>query len=163
MNFSYRVGSAIYAVPYHVVGPMAWEYPYHSRQAQEDLPDRLVPASLYGLKVTRPGYCSADAKPATTEEALAAFDSGKGFVEHVCDTDVNAHAIPVARAGQGHQGAALFVCTQLECTVAGGHYPRFATVEQWAAHWNTFTWPPPQRTTAWCEVVRLRQPPHQTH
>ncbi len=112
------------------------EYTYHSGQAQEDLPDRLVPVSLYGLKVARPSYCSADAKPATTEEALAAFDSGTGFVEHVCDTDVNVHAIPVGRAGQGHQGAALFVCTQLECTVAGGHEPLFATLEQWAAHWN---------------------------
>ncbi len=138
MNFSYRVGPATYAVPYHVVGPMTWEYPCHSGQAQEDLPDRLVPASLYGLKVTRLGYCSADAKPATTAEAQAAFDSGKGFVDHVCDTDVNAHAVLVGRAGQGHQGAALFVCIQPECTVAGGHELLFATLEQWEAHWNTF-------------------------
>ncbi len=86
---------------------MAWEYPYHSGQAQEDLSDRLVPASLYGLKVTRPSYCSADAKPATATEALAAFESGKGFVDHICDTDVNAHAIPVRQVGQGHLGAAL--------------------------------------------------------
>ena len=102
VNFSYRVGSATYAVPYHVVGPMTWEYPYHSGQAQEDLHDRLVPASLYGLKVTRPGYCSADAKPATATEALVAFDSRKGYVDHVSDTDVNAHAVPVGRVGQGH-------------------------------------------------------------
>ncbi len=39
INFSYQVRATTYAVPYHVVGPMAWEYPYHSRQAQEDLPD----------------------------------------------------------------------------------------------------------------------------
>ncbi len=48
VNFSYQVRMSTYAVPYHVVGPMAWEYPYHSGQAQEDLSDRLVPASLYG-------------------------------------------------------------------------------------------------------------------
>ncbi len=138
VNFSYRVKTTTYAIHYHVVGPMAWEYPYHSGQAQEDLPDRLVPASLYGLKVTRPGYCSADARPATATEALAAFESGKGFVNHVCDTDVNAHAVPVGQVGQGHQGAALFVCTQTEGTVAGGHELLFATLEQWAAHWNTF-------------------------
>ncbi len=95
VNFSYRVGPATYAIPYHIVGPMAWEYPYHSGQAQEDLPDRLVPASMYRLKVTRPGYCSTDAKPATTAEAQAAYDSGKGFVDHICDTDVNAHTVPV--------------------------------------------------------------------
>ena len=59
-------------------------------------------------------------------------------MDHVCDTDVNAHAIPVGRAGQGHQGAALFVCIQPECTVAGGHEPLFATLEQWGACWNTF-------------------------
>ncbi len=117
---------------------MTWENPYHSGQAQEDLSDCLVPASLYGLKVTRPGYCSADDKPATIAEAQAAFDSGKGFVDHVCDTDVNPRAIPVGQAGQGHRGAALFVCTQPECTVAGGHELLFATLEQWVAHWNSF-------------------------
>ncbi len=138
VNFSYRVRMATYAVPYHMVGPMAWEYPYHSGQAQEDLSDRLVLASLYGLKVARPSYCSADAKPATATQALAAFDSGKGFVDHVCDTDVNAHATPVGQVGQGYLGAALFVCTQPECKVAGGHELLFATLEQWAPHWNTF-------------------------
>ncbi len=56
VNFSYRAASSTYAVPYHVVGPMTWEYPYHSGQAQKELSDRLVPARLYGLKVTRPGY-----------------------------------------------------------------------------------------------------------
>ena len=59
-------------------------------------------------------------------------------MDRVCNTDVNAHAIPVGRAGQGHRGAALFVCIQPECTVAGGHELLFATLEQWAAHWNTF-------------------------
>ncbi len=39
VNFSYRVRTSTYAVPYHVVGPMSWEYPYHSGQAQEDLPN----------------------------------------------------------------------------------------------------------------------------
>ncbi len=137
-NFSYRVASSTYAVPYHVVGPMTWEYHYHSGQAQEDLSDHLVPASLYGLKVTRPGYCSADDKPATTIEAQAAFDGGRGFVDHVCDTDVNPRDISVGQVGRGHYGAALFVCVQPECTVARGHELLFATVEQWAAHWNSF-------------------------
>ena len=138
VNFSYRVGPSTYAVPYHVVGPMTSEYPYHSGQAQEDLSDHLIPASLYGLKVTHTGYCSADAKPAITAEAQAAFDSGTGFVDHICDTDVNAHAVPVGQTGQGHRGAALFVCVQPECTVTGAHELLFATLEQWAAHWNTF-------------------------
>ncbi len=87
VNFSYRVNSNIYAVPYHAVGPMTWEYPYHSGQAQEDLADRLIPASLYGLMVTRPGYRSATAKPATAQDAQAAYDSGRGFLDHISDTD----------------------------------------------------------------------------
>ncbi len=138
VNFSYRVNSNIYAVPYHAVGPMTWEYPYHSGQAQEDLADRLIPASLYGLMVTRPGYRSATAKPATAQDAQAAYDSGRGFLDHISDTDVNAHAVPVGEVGLGEQGPALFVCIQPECAVAEGHEPLFATLEQWAAHWNTF-------------------------
>ncbi len=130
--------SVTYAVPYHVVGPMTWEYTYHSWQAQEDLADRLIPASLYGLKVVRPGYRSADANPATATEAQAAYDSGRGFLNYVSDTDVNAHTIPTGEVGRGHQGAALFVCTQPECAVAGGHEPLFANLEQWATHWNSF-------------------------
>ncbi len=59
-------------------------------------------------------------------------------MDHVCDTDVNAHAVPLGQVGQGHRGAALFVCVQPECAVAGGHEPLFATLEQWAAHWNYF-------------------------
>ncbi len=59
-------------------------------------------------------------------------------MDHVCNTDVNAHVTPVGQVGQGHLGAALFVCTQPDCKVAGGHELLFATLEQWAAHWNTF-------------------------
>ncbi len=35
VNFSYWVRMTTYVVPFHVVGPMAWEYPYHSSQAQK--------------------------------------------------------------------------------------------------------------------------------
>ena len=117
---------------------MSWEYPYHSGQVQEDLPDRLVPASQYRLKVVRHGYLSASEKPATATQTLAPYDSGKSFVDHINDTDVNTHTTPAGYDGQGHLGRALFVCPQPECTVAGGHSFLFATIEQWAAHWNTF-------------------------
>ncbi len=68
-----------------------------------------MPVNLYGLKVVTHGYCSADTTPATATQTLVAFDSGKGYVDHISDTDVNAHATPVGQVGQGHLGAALFV------------------------------------------------------
>ncbi len=71
-------------------------------------------------------------------QALTACDSGKGYADHISDTDVNTHAHPAGYVGQGHLGRALFVCPQPECTVAGGHSFLFATLEQWVAHWNTF-------------------------
>ncbi len=138
VNFSYWDAGSTLTVPYHVVGPMAWEYPYHSGQAQEDLPDRLVPASLDGLKVVRPGYLLAFDRPATLAQATAGCDSGKGYADHISDTDVNKHAHPAGYVGQSHQGRALFVCPQPQCTVAGGHSFLFATLEQCVAHWNTF-------------------------
>ncbi len=120
IHFSYQDGGSMLAVPYHVVGPMAWEYPYHSGQAQEDLPDQLVPASLYGLKVIRPGYLSAFDVPTTLAQATAACNSGRGYMDHISDSDVDKNAHPVGYAGQGYQGRSLFVCPQPECTVAGG-------------------------------------------
>ncbi len=59
-------------------------------------------------------------------------------MDHISDTDVNAHATPVGQVGQGHLGAALFICPQPECTVTGGREFLFATSKQWAANWNTF-------------------------
>ncbi len=138
VNFSYRDEGFTLVVPYHVVGPMAWEYPYHSDQAQQDLSDQLVPASLYGLKVVRPGYVSAFDRPATSTQETAVCDSGKGYANHISDTDVIKHAHPARYVRQGHQGRALFVCPQPDCTVAGGHPFLFTTLEQWVAHWNNF-------------------------
>ncbi len=39
VHFGHLVGSITHAIPYHVVGPMACEYPYQYGQAQEDLSD----------------------------------------------------------------------------------------------------------------------------
>ncbi len=84
-------------------------------------------------------------------------------MDHVCDTDVNGHATPVGQVGQGHREATLFVCLQPECTLAGGHELLFATLEQWVAQPTAtrFTWLLPQRSTAWCAVVPMRQAPRQ--
>ncbi len=80
---------------------MTWEYPYHSGQAQEDLPDQLVLAGLNGLKVVRPGYLLASDRLATVAQALMACDSGKRYADHISDTHFNTHATPVGYDGQG--------------------------------------------------------------
>ncbi len=107
VNFSYRDAGSTLTVPYHVVGTMVWEYTYHSSHSQEDLSDQLVPESLCGLKVVRPGYFSAFDRPATSTQATAACDSGKGYADHISDTDVNKHVHPEGYVG--HQGRALLV------------------------------------------------------
>ncbi len=138
--------------------------PYHSGQAQEDLPDRLVPASVYGLKVVRLGYLLVSDRPATLTQALAACDSSKGYADHISDTDVNKHAHLAGYGGQGHQGRDLFVCPQPECTVAGVHF--FASLPLWNSGWHTGTlsmWPLPQCSIAWCVGVTLKQLPRHTH
>ncbi len=97
-----------------------------------------MPASLYGLKVVRPRTLSAFDRPATAAQAPATCDSGKGYADHISDTDVHEHVHPAGYVGQGNLGRALFDCPQPECTVAGGHSFLFATLEQWVAHWNIF-------------------------
>ena len=68
-----------------------------------------MPASLYGVKVVRPGYLSASDRPATVAQSLVACDSGKGYADHISYTDVNTHATPAGYDGQGHLGRALSV------------------------------------------------------
>ncbi len=134
VNFICQDRGSTHALPYHVVGQMAWEYPYHCGQAQEELANRLVPASLYGMKVVRPGYLSAYHGPAPSAQVTAACDSGKEYLDHIGESDVDKNACPMGYAGQDHQHTALFVCPQPERMVAGGHSFLFATLEQWVAH-----------------------------
>ncbi len=141
---------------------MTWEYPYRSGQAQEYLSDRLVRASLYGLKVTRPSYCSADDKPATTAEAQVAFDSGRGFVDHVCENGRESARRSSGASWTGPPPGSP-VCTQLECTVAGGHELLFATLEQWAGHWNSFHEAAAPAFNCMMQAVPMGRAPHQTH
>ena len=64
VNFAARTDTGMMAIPYRVAAPMAWEYPYSFGQAQEPLQDRLVTASLYGMRLTRPGYTDPRSRPA---------------------------------------------------------------------------------------------------
>ena len=113
----------------------------HCGQAQGDLPDRLVPASLYGLKMVRPGYLSAYDGPATLAQAIGRPSRPVTVVKGIWITSVimmwtKMHAWWGA-LDSSHQVRALFICPQPECSVAGGHGFLFTTLEQWVAHWNT--------------------------
>ncbi len=83
---------------------MAWEYRNQHGQAQEDLPDHLTMASLYGIWVVEPGYQSASHQPATVQQT-----------EAVVNTDV----WPVGYMVEADQNSIAFTCPQLECSVVG--------------------------------------------
>ncbi len=68
-----RQSEVIRALPYHVVAPMSYEYPYWAGQAQETVSSRLLMASHYGSQVVRPGYLCPEDGPTPedqTEECI---------------------------------------------------------------------------------------------
>ncbi len=75
VNFTVGTGSEKMAIPYRVAVPVAWEYPYTFGQAQESLQDRLVTASLYGMRLVRPGSTDFRSQPAPP--AAAKFPAAK--------------------------------------------------------------------------------------
>ncbi len=56
-------GEHLKVVPFSLLVPLALEVPYLDSLAQEPLPDRLIPASLYGLTVMRPAYTAEAVGP----------------------------------------------------------------------------------------------------
>ncbi len=163
VHFGYRVRSVTLALPYCIVGPMAWEYLYQHGQAQEDLPDHLTMASLYEMWVVRPGYQSAFHRSATVERTQATCNHGETYWHHFSDIDLNKDAWPVGFTGEAEQGCTTFICPQLECSVVGGMPFYFATLEQWAAHWNTFHVSVTPDIPVWCAVARSRRAQVQMH
>ncbi len=101
VNFAAETDSRMKAIPYRVVAPMAWEYPYAFGQAQEPLQDRLVTASLYGIRLTRCGYTdprSCPAPPAAVESPAA---KEAACAAYVTDADVSSSHIQAARLPLG--------------------------------------------------------------
>ena len=117
---------------------MAWEYPYAFGQAQEPLQDRLVTASLYGMRLTRPGYTDPWSRlaPPAAAESQAAKEAA--CAAYVTDADVSDSQEPSCRVANGEDGREAFICPEACCEALEGMPCYFATVEQWIAHWNTF-------------------------
>ncbi len=117
---------------------MAWEYPYAFGQAQEPLQDRLVTASLYGMRLTRPGYTDPWSRlaPPAAAESQAAKEAA--CAAYVTDADVSSSQEPSCRVTAREDGRTAFICPEACCEALEGMPCYFATVEQWIAHWNTF-------------------------
>ncbi len=94
VHFAHCTGDTTQAIPYHVVQPMAWEYPYQYGQAQKALRDRLVLTSLYGLMVVMSGHQSAFHFSATAKPCAA----GETYRRQISDSDVDLRAKPVGEA-----------------------------------------------------------------
>ncbi len=117
---------------------MAWEYPYAFGQAQESLQDRLVTASLYGIRLIWPGYADPRSHPAPPAAAETLATKEAACVAYVTDADVSYTQEPTCRVATGKDGRMAFICPEACCEALEGMPSYFATVEQWIAHWNTF-------------------------
>ncbi len=138
VNFAYRSGlGRIEAIPYRVAAPMAWEYPYAYGQLQQSLTDRLVPASLYGIQLVRPGYYSPQAGPEAYSKAEWQRCKSQACADYVLDTDTSEcdYSPPQGSIGVTPNGEEAFTCREVGC---GAMPCYFATAEQYTAHWNTF-------------------------
>ncbi len=138
VNFMVETPDGKMAIPYRVAAPMAWEYPYTCGQAQESLQDRLVTASLYGMRLIQPGY--TDPRSGLAPAAAAKFPATKeaAFAAYVTDADVSCTQEPDCIVATGNDGRVAFTCPEASCGALEDMPCYFATVEQWIAHWNTF-------------------------
>ena len=141
VNFAYRSGfRQVQVIPYRVAAPMAWEYPYAYGQLQESLTDRLVPASLYGIQLVRPGYYSPQAGPSAYSEAEWQRRKSQACADYVLDTDTSScdYSPPQGSIGVTSNGEEAFICREVGCGAMPDMPCYFATAEQYTAHWNTF-------------------------
>ncbi len=138
VNFAVRTDTGMKAIPYRVAAPMAWEYPYAFGQAQESLRDRLVTASLYGMRLIQPGYTDPRSCPAPPAAAESPAAKEAACAAYVTDADVSDSQEPSCRVANGEDGREAFICSEACCEALEGMSCYFATVEQWIVHWNPF-------------------------
>ncbi len=141
VNFAYRSNlGRVEAIPYRVAAPMAWEYPYAYGQLQESLTDRLVPASLYGIQLIRPGYYSPQAGPSAYSASEWKERKSRACADYMLDTDTcpDDYSPPQGSIGTTPNGEEAFTCRELGCGAMPDMPCYFATDKQYTAHWNTF-------------------------
>ncbi len=112
VNFAVNTDTGMKAIPYRVAAPMAWEYPYAFGQAQESLQDRLVTASLYGMRLTQPGYTDPRSRPAAPAAADSPAVKEAACVAYVTDADVSSSQEPSCAVANGEDGRKAFICPE---------------------------------------------------
>ena len=75
------------------------------------MPDRLIPASLYGLTVMRPAYTAEARRSASLMATRDVVDPGQGYTEFITDTDVE--------VSQDHN---YYIGRSPECETEPGHF-----------------------------------------
>ena len=138
VNFAVETATGKMAIPYRVVAPMAWEYPYTFGQAQESLQDRLVTASLYGIWLIWPGYTDPQSHLASPAAAKTPAAKEAACAAYVTCVDVSCMQEPDCSVATGNDGRVAFICPEACCEALEGMPCYFANVEQWIVHWNTF-------------------------
>ncbi len=104
VNFAVKTDMGMKAIPYQMAAPMAWEYPYAFGQAQEPLQDRLVTASLYSMRLMRPGYTDPRSRPAAPAAAESQATKDAASAAYVTDADVSDSQEPSCRVANGEDG-----------------------------------------------------------
>ncbi len=130
VNFVVETSTGRMAIPYRVAALMAWEYPYAFGQAQEPLQDRLVTASLYRIRLIRPGYTNPRSSPAPPAAAETPAAKEAACVAYVTDADVSRSQEPTCRVATGKDGREAFICPEACCEALEGMPCYFATVKQ---------------------------------
>ncbi len=143
--------------------PLTLEVPYLDGLAQEGLPDRLIPASLYGLAVLRPPYTAEAIGPKSITATKTVVDSGRAYTNYITDGDVEVYQDHNCYVGQSPQceTEGLFTCSHPGCVGVEGFGAYFASTEQFMVHWNTFHVPFHWATTARRRGATIAVPPFQ--
>ncbi len=104
--------------------------------------------------------------PATQAQALTAYDSGKGYQDHISDTYVDQSATPVGYTGKGHQKRAMFECRGRILNQSARWQGAFcSSLLPWISGWSTgipSMWPSSQCSDVCCGVVSTLHTPHPT-
>ncbi len=108
------------ALPYHVVAPMSYEYPYWAGQAQKTVMSCLLIANHYGFQVVHPGYVCSEDGSVSEAQAQESIQCGEALDDFMLDTEVRKAYRPRGLLSVGYNDQRTFTCREDSCRVVGG-------------------------------------------